>query len=354
MFVAAVGCAGLGNAQTVAGLPDRELVIGTKEAPPFAMKSGDGAWQGISIELWRRVADELRLRYRFEEEPTVQGLIDGVAAGRFDAAVAAITPTAARERVVDFTQTYYASGLGIAVSIEREPGWRPVTRAIFSFGFAQAVLALLGLALSVGGLVWFFERNRNDDFGGGMAKGIGSGVLWSASAMTQRATGALQPQSQPGRIVAVFWMVVSIIAIAVFTAGITSALTTRQLRGVVNNVSDLSSVRVGHVSGTSTEESLARLRVDRSGYATLEQGLKALADRKIDALVHDKPILAWTVREGFSSTIELLNVGFDSQSYAIALKEGSPIRKPLNAALLDATRGDWWDRLLFRHLGAKS
>lgn len=329
-------------------------MVGTKEAPPFAMKGADGAWHGISIELWRRVADELQLRYRFSEEPTAQGLIDGIAAGKFDAAVAAITPTAARERVVDFTQTYYASGLGIAVPIEPEPGWRPVTRAIFSFGFAQAVLALLGLAFSVGGLVWLFERNRNQDFGGGMARGIGSGVLWSASAMTQRATGALQPQSLPGRIVAVFWMVVSIIAIAVFTAGITSALTTRQLKGVVNGISDLSSVRVGHVSGTSAEESLMRLRVDRIGYAALDEGLKALADRKIDALVHDKPLLAWTIRERFSSTVELLNTGFDAQSYAIALTEGSSMRKPLNTAILEATRSDWWEKLLFRYLGAKS
>lgn len=354
VLAATLGCVSEGGAQVVSGLPGRELVVGTKEAPPFAMRGADGAWQGISIELWRRVADELQLRYRFSEEPTVQGLIEGITAGKLDVAVAAITPTAARERAVDFTQTYYASGLGIAVPIEPEPGWRPVTRAIFSFGFAQAVFALLGLALSVGGLVWFFERNRNQDFGGGMARGIGSGVLWSASAMTQRATGALQPQSLPGRIVAVFWMVVSIIAIAVFTAGITSALTTRQLKGAVNGISDLSSVRVGHVSGTSTEESLMRLRVDRIGYAALDEGLKALAEGKIDALVHDKPLLAWTIRERFPSTVELLNVAFDSQSYAIAVSEGSVLRKPVNAAILEATRGDWWERLLFRHLGAKA
>ena len=38
-------------------LPDKELVIGTKEAPPFAMKQPDGSWRGISIDLWRRVAE---------------------------------------------------------------------------------------------------------------------------------------------------------------------------------------------------------------------------------------------------------------------------------------------------------
>src|SRR5262245_4059237 len=42
-----------------AGLPDRELVIGTKEAPPFAMKAPDGTWTGISIDLWRQIAEKL-------------------------------------------------------------------------------------------------------------------------------------------------------------------------------------------------------------------------------------------------------------------------------------------------------
>ena len=46
-------------------IPDRELLIATKEAPPFAMKQQDGTWRGISIDLWRRIAERLHLRYRF-------------------------------------------------------------------------------------------------------------------------------------------------------------------------------------------------------------------------------------------------------------------------------------------------
>jgi ABC-type amino acid transport substrate-binding protein len=33
--------------------PDRELVLGLRVAPPFAMKTPDGAWTGITVELWR-------------------------------------------------------------------------------------------------------------------------------------------------------------------------------------------------------------------------------------------------------------------------------------------------------------
>ena len=43
-----------------------ELIVGTKEAPPFAMKTPDGVWIGVSIDLWRHVADQLHLRYHIE------------------------------------------------------------------------------------------------------------------------------------------------------------------------------------------------------------------------------------------------------------------------------------------------
>jgi ABC-type amino acid transport substrate-binding protein len=53
-------------------ISDKELIVATKEAPPFVMKRLDGTLHGISIDLWRRIADRLHLRYRFSEQPTVQ------------------------------------------------------------------------------------------------------------------------------------------------------------------------------------------------------------------------------------------------------------------------------------------
>jgi len=141
-----------------ASVPQRELVVGTKQTPPFAMKNADDSWSGISIDLWRHVADEQHLRYRFAEEPTVQALIDGVTAGRFDIAVAALTVTAACAQTLDFTQPFYVTGLGIAVPAGGEPSWLPIIHTLTSFGFAQAIIALVSLALAVGILVWVFER----------------------------------------------------------------------------------------------------------------------------------------------------------------------------------------------------
>jgi polar amino acid transport system substrate-binding protein len=339
--------------QYAAAPTERELVVGTRQAPPFAMKAADGTWQGISIDLWQRVAGELHLHYRYAEQQTVQDLIDGVAAAKLDVAVATLSVTADRERILDFTQPFYATGLGIAVPAGGEANWMPIIHTLTSFGFAQAILALVGLALAVGFLIWFFERRHNEHFGGNVAKGLSSGVWWSTVAMTQRVTGDFGPRSLPGRVVAVLWMIGSIVTIAVFTASITSTLTIKHLQGEVHGVSDLATVRVGAIAGTSTEDTFSRLRVRYRKFATLQDGLDALRARKLDAFVYDKPLLAWAIQQNYSSSIELLEATFDSQQYAFAIPTDSPLRKALDVAVVDATHSGWWEQTIFRYLGSR-
>jgi polar amino acid transport system substrate-binding protein len=353
---AALIFAGQSRAQTlenVAVPSQKELVIGTKQAPPFAMKAADGTWQGVSIDLWQRVAGELHLHYRYAEEPNVQGLIDGVTAGKFDVAVATLTVTADRERILDFTQSFYATGLGIAVLSGGETSWLPIIHTLTSFGFAQAILALVGLALAVGFLIWLFERRHNEHFGGSAAKGLSSGIWWSTVAMTQRSTGDFGPRTLPGRVVAILWMIGSIVTIAVFTASITSTLTIKHLQGAVHGVSDLTTVRVGAITGTSTEDTFSRRRIPYQKFATLEDGLDALRMHKLDAFVFDKPMLAWAIQQNYSSSIELVDASFDSQEYAFALPTNSPIRKALDVEILDAIHSGWWDQTVVRYLGSR-
>jgi ABC-type amino acid transport substrate-binding protein len=97
----------------------RELVVGTKEAPPFAIKDEQGNWSGISIDLWRQVADRLKLRYRFVDVVSVTSLLENLESGNFDVAVAAITVTPVRQQLVDFSIPYFRTGTGVAVQANR-------------------------------------------------------------------------------------------------------------------------------------------------------------------------------------------------------------------------------------------
>jgi polar amino acid transport system substrate-binding protein len=333
--------------------PDRELAIGTMVAPPFAMKGADGNWQGISIELWRKVADDLKLRYRFVEVNSVSDLIDQTAGGKLDAAVGALTVTAKREQVIDFTPSYFSTGYGIAVPVGGEASWRPVVRAMTSFGFLQSILVLVGLALAVGVVVWLFERRHNEEFGGTAAHGLSSSVWWTTVAMTQRGIGSFGPRTVPGRAVAMFWMVGSIIAVAIFTASITSVLTVKQLRGVVRDVGDLSEVRVGSVGNTAAVEALALMQVRSTQFPSLREALMAVRAGTIDAVVYDRPLLGWLVNQEFRNSIELLDVTFTPQNYAFALTPKFPQRKQVGVSLLETTQSGWWKQLLFQSVGAQ-
>jgi ABC-type amino acid transport substrate-binding protein len=313
------------------------------------MKGPDGSWQGISIDLWRHLADRLHLRYHFVEAATVQDLMAATRQGEADAAIAAITVTATRAETSDFTQPYYQSGLGVAVA-GGVANWLPIVRTFLSLRFLLAILTLLVIALIVGTLVWLFERGQNNHFGGHPARGLTSGIWWSAVAMTQAGAAQGAPSSLPGRLLAIVWMIVSIITLAVFTGGITSAITTHQLQGLVRNEDDLRSLRVGIVKGTSSADFLDQQRIAHRGFTDPTTALNAVQAGRIDAFVYDRPLLSWTVRESFPA-LQVSSLTLDPQTYAIALPTNSELRVPLDVALLEAVTSDWWRQVLYRYLG---
>jgi polar amino acid transport system substrate-binding protein len=211
---------------------------------------------------------------------------------------------------------------------------------------------LFAISLSVGVVLWFIEHRHNEHFGA-HPRGLGASVWWSAAAMTQAggAAGEKVPMTLPGRLLAMMWMVTSVIVFASFTAALTSQLTLKHWGGMVNGEADLRYVRVGAIAGTETTEYLGRERVAYQVFADAEAGLSALQKGRIDALVYDRSLLLWLVNQHFSGSLRVLDGTFDPQAYAIALAQGSELRVPINVALLDAIRSDWWRETLFAYLG---
>ena len=80
-------------------------------------------------------------------------------------------------------------------------------------------------------------------------------------------------------------------------------------------------------------------------------GLTRFKTDRIDAFVHDHPILAWLAKKEFGSGIEVLETVFDKQNYAIALPNGSPLRAKINLVLVPATRSVWWEELNKKYFG---
>ncbi|WP_066554389.1 transporter substrate-binding domain-containing protein [Croceicoccus bisphenolivorans] len=320
--------------------PER-MQVATREAPPFAIKSEDGHWEGLAIELWRVVAEANGYDYELVESD-LAGMVDGVADGTYDASVGALTITQERERSVDFSHPFYATGFGIAVRKEA-PGWLALLGQFFSWDFMKTLLVLVAMLGFVGFLFWMTERKRNSaEFPEG-PQGLGSGFWFAAVTMTTVGYGDKAPRTPAGKIVALIWMFTALLIISTITGMIASSLTTGRLEGRVTGPSDLDGVRVGAIAGSAGEEWLARDGIASAGYNGVSDGLAALADGKIDAFVHDDPILRYDLSHGSDTAdLRVLPGSFGRQHYGMALPADSPIREAINLSMLRHIESDAW------------
>jgi ABC-type amino acid transport substrate-binding protein len=331
--------------------PEKSLMVGTKEAPPFAMKSPEGRWTGISIELWRQIAGDMDMGFQFRETD-LKGLLEGVEKGTLDVAVAALTISPQREKAIDFTHPFHTTGLGIAVQSKGRTPWVAVSKRLFSTAFLKAVGALALLLFVVGVLVWWFERRRNpQQFGGGTAQGLSSAFWWSAVTMTTVGYGDKAPVTFFGRAVALVWMFAGIIMISGFTAAIASSLTVTSLESPIKGPSDLVKVQVGTISDSTSESYLQARRISFERFKTAHDGLAALAAGQIQAFVYDAPLLRYLVKLHHQGVIQVLPNTFQRQDYGIALPQGSPLREPINRLLLEKIEEPSWLDSLNRYLG---
>ncbi|MBT8407592.1 MAG: transporter substrate-binding domain-containing protein, partial [Deltaproteobacteria bacterium] len=221
------------HSQDGSGAPDK-LLVGTIFAPPVSMKSADGQWEGFGIELWRRVAQKLGVQYELREYQSFGEIVAAVEKRELDLTIV-LAVTRQREIIMDFSQPFLRSGWAIAVAAESTgSSWLGIAEYLVSLDFLKVIGLLILLWLTAGAFVWLFERSRNRDmFGGGTAKGIGQGIWWAAVTMTTVGYGDKAPKTFGGRMVALVWMLASIILISSFTATITTSLTVGELSGKV-------------------------------------------------------------------------------------------------------------------------
>lgn len=328
---------------------DDVLLVATKSSPPFSFRGEDGEWTGISIELWRQLAEELELDYEFREA-TLAEMLDGVETGTFDAAVAAITVTAERHERVDFCHPHHTTGFGVAVSARHGTDTWVLVRRILSPRLLLIVGLMIAVVLGCGLLFWRFERRDNESmFGGERRRGIGMGVWWSTILLFGHK--GIVPVSIGGRLLAAASMIASILLLSTITGVIASVLTVRQLDTGISRITDLKHLRVATIAASTSAEFLDQRRIGHAEYDTVEEAIAAVDEGRADAIVYDEALLKFLAAGPAEGRIEVLPVTFGLQEYAIALRLDSPLRKPLNEELLRFRATDPWNDLVFRFLG---
>jgi len=327
---------------------DRPLRVAVRNIPPFDIRKGT-RWSGYSIELWRSVAEVLKLNYDFVPVETVGDQLAAVVDGRADLAIGAISITAEREAAVDFTQPIYDSGLQIAVPSRPD---EPSISALFTTAVLRALLAVIVfivvLIVVMGHLMWLVERRRNEDFPHGYVHGVEAGMWWAIVTLTTVGYGDTTARTRTGRLVAIAWMVLGIVVIAQVTAVVTSAATVERLRSDVTSASDLSGKEVVTVRGTVAATFVRREGIDARLVDDISTAEQELLDGAADAVVYDAPVLRYFARTTGKDQVDVVGPLYDPQGYGIALPHNSGQVEALNRALLqldaDGTTQELEDR----------
>jgi polar amino acid transport system substrate-binding protein len=321
-----------------------KLHVYTKPIEPFAFQK-DGKDRGFSLDLWDRIAKKLGVQYEIHWTKSVSDLIDAVKAKQADVAIAAISITAGREKVIDFTTPFYESGLAILTRAEGKGVFDLMKETFWTAGVGKAVLVvLLAFVVLVHG-VWFFERKVNpEQFPKPYAKGIWESSWWAISTILSGGCDAKGPMHTLGRVLGALWMLVCIVVLTYFTAAITTMMTVNQLSSSINGPGDLPGKTVATVKGSTAEKYLLEHGVKVTPFDAIGGALDAMNAKKVDAVVYDEPILAYHAKVSGQSGQTVVGL-FERQNYGIAVQTDSPLRKQINTVLLELAEDGTIDEL---------
>lgn len=329
------------------------LTVTTIERKPFSYRTDTG-WTGFSIELLEEAADRLDWSLTFREAETFSGMLDEVAALRADMAAANISITYAREQRMDFSQPIFDSGLIILVPLGSSPN---VFSVLFSRDLLLWVGGAIGLLLLAGGLIFRIERTGDSteidrDYDDGKIGGVGEGIWWAVNVVTQAGFDIPSPKTRGGRMLAFALILTGLFAVSAFVAQITAALTVSELTSQVNSINDLQNKRVGTTSASTSAEFLDSVSIRYAGYNSLDEMFTALEQGRLDAVVHDAPILAYYAANDGDGQFQLAGRVFKPEKYGFALFEGHRVKEELNRTLLQMREDGTYDGLIAKYFGA--
>jgi polar amino acid transport system substrate-binding protein len=324
----------LAQAQEPAATAPKKLTVVTRILPPFVVKEGTG-YSGFSIELWQAIAAEMKTDYAYLEAGNVKEILGAVDANKSDLGIAAISITSEREQKFDFSQPMFESGLQIMTPAQTPSGlsWRHV-REFLTTGAIPFLLGLLALMILVPGhIAWLVERRHADPlFARSYFPGIFQAIWWSTGAATGQQPDT--PRSVPGRTLAAISILGSVFFLTYFQANLTASLTVKQLQGDIAGPDDLPGKRVGTTTGSTSAAYLETKKVKVVEFQKIEAAIEALENKQLDAVVFDAPVLLYHAANEGRGKVEMVGPIFRREDYGILMPQGSPLRKPVNAALL--------------------
>jgi ABC-type amino acid transport substrate-binding protein len=331
---------------TVAGADDAQLKVAVYDAPPYGHLEVNGRIDGASVELWRRAAESLGREYRLIPVAQMEAVLAGLERREYDAAVGAITITPERLARIDFSYPAHRSGVAVAMRKDRGVVTAFQNYALVVSELSPLIAVTIGLLIAMGVAMWIVERSKQAPRHESAVASLRDGVYWAVVTMTTVGYGDKTPKTTGGQIIAVLWMLASVALISILSTAIVSKLTADQVAtGRAPALSELAGLRLAAVAYSSGAEFLDDQKLRYLSYRDLPSALNALKRGEADAVVNSIGALQFAISAGFSREIEAPRGVLAPAFIAFALPPGSPLKKPLDEALVSITASDEWRRI---------
>jgi ABC-type amino acid transport substrate-binding protein len=329
------------------------LRVATKTLEPFVFKQGD-QWVGFSIDLWDAVAQRLALDYEWVEVKNVKEQLDVVQSGQADAAIAGISMTAEREKLVDFSHPYFDAGLRILTTQQGKPSVWQHLRNFMTPGLLWILVGGLLFALVMGHVIWLLERRRNPEFPSGYLRGVVEGIWWLFLVVATGEYRDGETRNMVKRLLTAAWWLVGVALVAQFTATIAANLTVQQLTSAIGGPGDLPGKSIATVSNSTAAQYLADHGLAFTPVERIEDAYDLLQAGDVQAVVYDSPVLLYYASKEGKGRAQVVGPIFKPEKYGIALPPGSPLRKPINEALLGLYQDGTYEEIHQKWFSAQS
>lgn len=346
-------------------------IVTVTETEPFTMTrisshplKGNAQYEGYAIDLINELSMILNFKYEIRvsigngaEQPdgTWNGMVGEILADRADIAIADLTITRSRERVVDFSLPFMTTGVGIL--------FMKVTKAEATlFGFLSPFTGLvwsclLGATCLISVVLFLVGRLSPYEWDNPFPCREDEPILendlscknsfWCTVGALMQQGSDVAPKAFSSRFITGIWYFFTLIMVSSYTANLAAFLTVEVTSYPFTNAEELAAQKkIGYGCGAggstrvsfreSTNPTLKKLsdymeanphmfsknnkegkeRVARGGYAFFMEGA--------------------TIAYAVERECNLIQIGglLDSKSYGIATKKGSPIRTALSKGIL--------------------
>jgi ABC-type amino acid transport substrate-binding protein len=344
-------------ASFLGSLSAQTIHVVTRNVEPFSFEQ-DGKRTGFAMQLWDSLAKELNVQYDVKVVGSAKEMVEAVQNKTADVGVGALSITAEREKIIDFTQPFFSGGQQIVVPHAGDSSsmgaiWS-VVASVLNWKFVGSFALLIFVMLVISHLVWMFEHKVNEDmWPKSYIAGMWESFWWSISTLLVGGADNKGPIGVGGRLVAIAWMLLSIVLVSLLTASFASTLTVNTLQGDIKGPNDLKGKAVATVAGSASVGILNALSAHVQQFETARLALDALKAGKVKAVVYDAPMLKFLLNDEAYATLGTVGSEFDVSNYGFALQQDSTIRERLNQALLTLSEDGTTEKLREHYFGTE-